>query len=60
MATHHYFISKEVKSGRTQTHVRPLDKKERVEEIARMLSGAEITELTIEHAEELLKMAQTN
>ena len=60
VATHHYFISKEVKGGRTQTHVRPLDKKERVEEIARMLSGAEITELTIEHAEELLKMAQTN
>ena len=32
--------------------------KERVNEIARMLAGSEITKLTIEHAQELLAMAK--
>lgn len=58
VADHHYFISKEIKEGRTETHVTPLIKKQRIKEVARMLSGAEITELTLEHAEELLNMAQ--
>jgi DNA repair protein RecN (Recombination protein N) len=57
VADYQYFISKAVKEGRTQTHVAKLTNEERVEEVARMLAGAEITELTLEHARELLRIA---
>lgn len=57
IADHHYFISKKVVSGRTETSVEKLNDQTRIREIARMLSGSEITELTLEHADELLKMA---
>lgn len=57
IADHHYFISKKVIDGRTETSVKKLNGKGKVKEIARMLSGSEITELTLEHAEELIKMA---
>lgn len=57
IADHHYYISKKVVDGRTETRVEKLNAKTRVKEIARMLSGSEITELTMEHAEELIKMA---
>lgn len=57
VADYQYFISKAVKDGRTQTHVVQLTNEERVDEVARMLAGAEITELTLEHARELLRIA---
>lgn len=57
VADEHYFIEKEIVAGRTETSVRILSEKERVNEIARMLAGSEITKLTIEHAQELLAMA---
>lgn len=53
-----YFIRKVVKGNRTQTIVNELTKTERVNEIARMLSGADVTELTKEHAKELLALAK--
>lgn len=52
-----YFIKKEIIKDRTETSVCELKKNERVDEIARMLSGAEITPLTLEHAKELLSLA---
>ncbi|MCT8309393.1 DNA repair protein RecN [Tetragenococcus halophilus] len=52
-----YLISKEVQSGRTKTTVQEIDTTERVQEIARMLSGAEITDLTMENAKEMLTQA---
>ncbi|MBM7577538.1 DNA repair protein RecN [Jeotgalibacillus terrae] len=55
----HLFISKEVKNDRTHTSVLPLDKEDRVKEISRMISGVEITDLTISHAEELINLAHT-
>lgn len=55
----HLFISKEVKNDRTHTSVSPLDKEDRVKEISRMISGVEITDLTISHAEELINLAHT-
>lgn len=58
VADEHYFIEKEIVAGRTETSVRVLSEKERVNEIARMLAGSEITKLTIEHAQELLAMAK--
>ncbi|KRK13545.1 DNA repair protein RecN [Lacticaseibacillus zeae DSM 20178 = KCTC 3804] len=57
MADHEYVISKNVHDGRTTTQVNKLTAKARVDEIARMLAGEKITKLTVEHAEELLKMA---
>lgn len=53
-----YFIKKIVKDNRTQTQVSELTETERVDEIARMLSGADVTELTKEHAKELLELAK--
>lgn len=53
--THHYKISKQVANGRTISLIRPLDKNERIDEIARMLGGIEITETTLAHAREILK-----
>ncbi len=57
MADHEYVINKNVHDGRTTTQVNKLTAKARVDEIARMLAGEKITKLTVEHAEELLKMA---
>ena len=54
-ADHHYLIEKREVSGRVRTLVRPLDASQRTEEIARMLSGAKLTETSRQHAEQLLK-----
>ena len=54
-ADHHYLIEKKAAAGRTRTSVRPLNSTERTEEIARMLSGAKLTETSRQHAEQLLK-----
>ena len=43
-AAHHWLVSKQQKGGETSSRVRPLDSEERQEEIARMLSGAEVTD----------------
>lgn len=58
MADTQYFIRKLVEKNRTKTQVRELTDDERVNEIARMLSGADVTELTKEHAKELLDIAK--
>lgn len=57
MADQHLFIEKKVDKQRTTTAVTELDGRERTEEMSRMLSGAEITDLTLQHAEELLSLA---
>lgn len=53
-ADNQYLIQKQVTNGRTSTTVLPLSQDERVEEVARMLAGAEITDLTQKHAQELI------
>jgi DNA repair protein RecN (Recombination protein N) len=55
-ANAHFRVQKEIKSGRTLTVIEPLSEDERVEEIARMLGGLEITEKTKEHAMEMISM----
>jgi DNA repair protein RecN (Recombination protein N) len=55
MAMSHYGVAKAVKKDRTSTEVRLLDRKERVDEIARMLGGKTITDATIRHAEEMIE-----
>ena len=54
-ADHHYLIEKKQVAGRTRTSVRPIVGDERTEEIARMLSGAKLTETSRKHAEQMLK-----
>jgi DNA repair protein RecN (Recombination protein N) len=54
-ADHHYLIEKREAAGRAKTVVRALETEERTEEVARMLSGAELTETSRQHAEQLIK-----
>jgi DNA repair protein RecN (Recombination protein N) len=54
-ADNHLVVQKEAHAGRTQVNVNKLDRPGRVEEIARMLTGAEITDSARRHARELLK-----
>ena len=56
-ADHHFRISKEVVEGRTRTAVEPLGTAERVEEIARLLAGHEVTDLSLSHAREMISGA---
>ena len=51
----HLLVEKESADGRTRVDIVKLDKSGRVEELARMLTGAEITESARRHAKELLK-----
>ena len=55
MADHQYYIKKQVEHDRTFTTITEMERNERIEEISRMMSGAEITELTLQHASELFK-----
>ena len=54
-ADNHLVVQKEALDGRTSVSVNKLDRAGRVEEIARMLTGAEITDSARRHARELLK-----
>lgn len=54
-ADHHYLIEKKNVGGRTRTSVRRITGEERTEEVARMLSGAKLTETSRKHAEQMLK-----
>ena len=54
-ADSHLLVRKEVVAGRTEIGLEKLDRRGRVEEIARMLTGAEITESARRHAREMLK-----
>jgi DNA repair protein RecN (Recombination protein N) len=51
----HFQVFKEVVAGRTITRVVPLDTEGRIEELARMIGGAEITPLARKHAKEMLR-----
>jgi DNA repair protein RecN (Recombination protein N) len=53
----HHGIAKEVRGGNTYTRVSPLDPQQRVQELARMMGGIEITASTQAHAKELLERA---
>jgi DNA repair protein RecN (Recombination protein N) len=54
-ADHHYLIEKKDSGGRTRTSVRHIIGEERTEEVARMLSGAKLTDTSRKHAEQMLK-----
>lgn len=50
----HHTVSKKVVGDRTEVKIERLDTKGRIEELARMIGGSEITALTRQHAQELL------
>lgn len=51
----HMFVNKQSKSGQTETSMTPLDKAERLQELARLLGGDTITDNTLANAKELLQ-----
>jgi DNA repair protein RecN (Recombination protein N) len=53
-AQHHLQVSKTQHAGTTLSHIRRLATEERVDEVARMLGGLHITEITRQHAKEML------
>jgi len=57
-ADRHFTVRKEIIEDRTRSLVIQLSPEERVEEIARMLGGLEITERTREHARELIERCE--
>lgn len=54
LGTHHLQVSKQSDSATTISQINYLDKPQRVNELARMMGGIEITEQTLSHAEEML------
>ena len=58
MSDHHYFIAKKITGKRTKTSVTKLAPEDRAQELARMLAGTKVTKLSLEHAEELLRLAR--
>lgn len=57
MADRHFCIEKSVEGNRSVTNIRCLDEKESIEEVARMLGGASITETVMNNAAEMKELA---
>jgi DNA repair protein RecN (Recombination protein N) len=57
-ADQHFLVEKQERQGKTKTSVRLLEDQERTEEVARMLSGAKLTDTSLRHAEQLLKTSR--
>ncbi len=55
---HHLQVSKHVNGNLTITQIQPLQMEQRVDELARMLGGLEITKQTLSHAREMIERAQ--
>ncbi|WP_265498027.1 DNA repair protein RecN [Providencia rustigianii] len=51
---HHFYVSKETNGIETETHMQLLDKKSRLQELARLLAGSSVTKNTLANAKELL------
>ncbi|MBF0264141.1 MAG: DNA repair protein RecN [Gammaproteobacteria bacterium] len=54
----HYLVEKSFQENSTTSHITELDEQQRIDELSRMLSGAEITETTRLHAREMLNQAR--
>ncbi|MOA65189.1 DNA repair protein RecN [compost metagenome] len=53
-ASQHWQVSKSGVDGRTVSRIQPLDQVQRIDELARMLGGEDITSTTRQHASEML------
>ena len=56
-ALRQYVVEKTIRQGRTFSEIRELKPEERVQEIARMLAGVQVTDQAIQHAKSLLKFS---
>jgi DNA repair protein RecN (Recombination protein N) len=56
---HHFQVSKKIKANRTTTIVEELPDEERIRELARMISGSEVTDTALKHARELRNQVET-
>ncbi len=54
----HYLIEKTVEDGKTHTGIRQLSEEESIEELARILGGAKITDAVLENAREMKELAR--
>jgi DNA repair protein RecN (Recombination protein N) len=57
-ANQHFLVEKQERQGKTKTSVRLLSDKDRTEEVARMISGAKLTETSLRHAEQLISASR--
>lgn len=57
MSDSHYLVQKGRNDGRVTTIVKNLNEREKVREVARMLAGEEVTDLSLKHAEEMIAKA---
>lgn len=55
-ANHHYYVHKEHQGKKTNTNIKPLNKQERLNELAKMLSGEPPTKAALKNAMELIEM----
>jgi DNA repair protein RecN (Recombination protein N) len=60
LADAHLKVEKSVVKGRTFSSLQKLDRPQRVDELARMMGGREVTELTRKHAHEFLEQAEVS
>ena len=58
MADSHFEISKSVQKGKTVTNIRRLEKEESIHELARLLGGAQITDVVRQNAREMKELAE--
>jgi DNA repair protein RecN (Recombination protein N) len=60
MSDNHFTVQKEKANDRVTTNVRNLNKTEKINEIARMLAGEKITDISLKHAQEMVILAERN
>ena len=58
MSDNHYFVYKEVVNRKTSSKVKKINEKEKIEELAKMLGGVELTEGTLLNAKEMVALAK--
>ncbi|WP_143314317.1 DNA repair protein RecN [Clostridium sp. HBUAS56017] len=58
LSDYHYFVSKEVKDEKTFTKIELLSINEKIEQVASMLGGREVTEATLENVREMLRFSE--
>ncbi|MCP4137694.1 MAG: DNA repair protein RecN [bacterium] len=58
MSDRHFLVQKGKVGDRVTTEIKKLSRKEKVREVARMLAGEQITDLSLQHADEMVKMAE--
>ncbi len=59
LASEHLFISKKVEKGKTFTVVKELDFEERKRELSRIIDGTDYSEVSLQHAEQMLRRQNT-